>query len=883
MRRIIQRLLNVIRSRRGDEELTREVTSHLALIEDEHRRRGLTPDEARLAARRAMGSVALVHDAHRDARSFRWMDDLRRDIRHAARRLRKAPGFAATAILTLGLGIAVNNTFFTIVNAICLRGLPIEAPERVLVLGTRDPQGRNGNLSFAEFDALRSAQRSFTDVAAYINAPVTIADEGRAADRLMGAHISAGGLDLLGEVPILGRGFRPEDDRAGAPAVVLIGASVWKTRYAADPGIIGRTVAVNGTPVNVIGVMPDGFRFLQNTELWQPLGTMPGVSSQRRDLRTLFVFGRLAPRVSAEQAVAEVQAFGEVWSRDFPESNRTIRTRSVPINEALNGDITDRTWWAFITAGALVLLIACANVANLLLMRGAVRGREIAIRASIGATRGRLVRQLLIESALLAVLGAVVGVALSLMGLRVLSNMVPSGALQYWMTLTIDSRVLAMLVSVSVASVFIFGLAPALHLLRVDVNQIIKDAGRLGVAGVPARRWTTAFLAVEFALTLVLLAVNVGGIRQGWVDERAEFPLDSAPLLSMSVTLPGQSYSSPESRIAFYDTVAERFASVPGVTSVAIASALPRVSAPPMQLEIAGRESPGDIAFPTVVVVGAGDRYFETLGMPLVRGRLFTRIDGSPGQETAIVNQRLVDMFFGTRDPLGQLIRVARPGTTVSGPWVRIVGVAPTIRQRPGGISPDPVVYVPHRSSPSAAAMIMVRAAGEPAALAPAIREELRRLDPNLPLYRVMPLQQAMDESGWNGRMAEATAQTIALIALLMALVGLYAVTAHAVHWWRPELALRMALGAEPRRVAWIVLRRALTQLAIGLAVGVACTYAFDRAFTVAPDPADPVRLTDARALVSLMAVIALVAIAACGIPVRRAVRVDPVVALRAE
>ena len=333
--------------------------------------------------------------------------------------------------------------------------------------------------------------------------------------------------------------------------------------------------------------------------------------------------------------------------------------------------------------------------------------------------------------------------------------MIPTGALPYWMTLTIDGRVLAVLVLVCVVSVFVFGLAPALHLLRVDVNQIIKDSGRLGAGGVPARRWTTAFLAVEFALTLVLLAVVVGGVRQQWVNQRAEFQLDSAPLLSMWVTLPDQTYASPESRVAFYDAVAERFASLPGVESVAIASVLPRVSAPLMQLEIAGRESSADGALPTVVMVGTGDNYFETLGMPLVRGRRFTRIDGSPGQETAIVNQRLVDMFFGTRDPLGQLIRIARPGTAVSGPWARIVGVAPTVRQRPGGINPIRLsicrIGRPPQRRPRSWS---VRPESRPAWF-PSIREELRRLDPNLPLYRVMSLQQAMDESGWNGRMAE--------------------------------------------------------------------------------------------------------------------------------
>jgi putative ABC transport system permease protein len=880
MRRFIHRLLNVIRPRRGDEELTREVTSHLALIEDEYLRRGMTGDEARLAARRAIGSVALVQDLHRDARSFVWVDDVRRDIRHALRRLRQAPGFAAAAILTLGLGIAVNNTFFTLVNAICLRGIPIEAPERVLSVVTNDSQGRPGNLSYAEFDALRAAQRSFGGLAAFINAPVTLADQDRAADRVMGAHMSAGGFEQFGEVPILGRTFQAADDRPGSPAVVVLGGGVWRTRYGADPAIIGRTIVVNGTPSNVIGVMADGFRFPQNTEVWQPLGRMPGLSSQRREVRTFFVFGRLAPDASVDQARAEAEAFGDVWAREFPESNRGIRATTVSINERMNGRITERTWIAFITAGALVLLIACANVANLLLMRGAVRGREMAIRSSIGATRARLVRQLLIESTALAAIGALAGVGLSLMGLRLLSSMVPVEGLQYWMTFTMDGRVLAVLVAVTAGSVFAFGLAPALHLLRINVNQTIKDAGRIGISGVPARRWTTAFLAIEFALTLVLLALNVAGIRQQRANELSEFALDSSPLLSLWVTLPGEMYQTPDSRSAFYEQLVDRFGAVPGVSSVTVASVMPRIGGPAMQFEIAGHPRTTDGVAETVTVVNVADSYFETLNLPLVKGRPFTRPDGSPGQESVIVNQRFVDMFFGQRDPLGQLIRVARVGTPLSGPWARVIGVSPTLRQRVGGRDPDPVVHLPYRSAPLATAAVMVRTTGDPTALAPAIREELRRLDANLPIYRVMTLERAIEEAQWNGRMSNAVAMSIGTIALLMALVGLYAVTTHAVYGWRPEIGLRMALGSRPRGVAWIVLRRALSQLSVGLVVGLACTYAFDRIFTPADDP---IKLMDARALVPLMAAIAIVAVAACVMPVRSAMRVDPVVALRTE
>ena len=887
MTRFLRRLISLFAHRHAENELAREMSAHLALLEDEYRRRGMTPDEARLAARRAMGSVALAKDLHRDARSFAWVEDMRRDIRHAARQLRRAPGFTAIAVLTLGLGIGVNTVFFTIVNAICLRGLPTSSPERVMTIVSRDAQGRPaGGLSYAELDALRTTQKSFVGVAAYVSAPVAVADEEHATDRVMGAHISAAGFDLLGEVPIRGRGFQSVDDRPGAPPVVVIAASLWASRYGNDPDIIGRRLLVNGAPATVVGVMPDGFRFLQNTELWQPLETMPGVSLQRREVRPLFVFGRLAPGVSADQARAEMAASSALWAREFPGSNRGISARVIPINEQMSGNVTDPTWLSFITAGVLVLLVACANVANLLLMRGAVRGREIAIRSSIGATRGRLLRQLLMESTLLAVLGVGAGLIVSVTGLRWLSAMVPTGALQYWMTFTIDGRVLVVLTAVSVVSVLVFGLAPAVHLLRLDINQIIKDSGRTADADIPARRWTTAFLAVEFALTLVLLTLVVTGIRQTRATQRAEFPFVASPILSMWITVSGQSYATPESRQAFLDRMVASFGAVPGVSSVSIASALPRVGGPAMTLEIAGAPAPApESAIPTATVVNVGQEYFETLRAPLARGRAFTAIDGGAharGQPVAIVNQRLVDRFFGTRDPIGQLIRVTPPGTTVAGPWARIVGVSPTIRQMFSGANPDPVVYMPYRSS-SPSAAILVRGDGAPEALAPALRQALHRLDPNLPLYRVMPLQRAMDEAGWNGRMASVVAQSIAMIALFMALVGLYSVTSHAVLWWLPELGLRIALGASGWNVAWIVLRRVLTQLGIGLALGLLATLAFDRLFNTPVDQvAGSVRMDDGVMLVLIAIAILVVAVMACLVPIRRAARVDPIEALRA-
>jgi putative ABC transport system permease protein len=874
---MLLRLAAIFRHESADHELEREVGAHLALLEDEYRRRGLTPDAAKLAARRALGGVARARDLHRDSRSFAWLDDLQRDLRHAARTLRRTPGFTLIAVFALGLGIGVNTAFFTIVNAICLRGLPIDSPERVMYVSGRDAQDRPANLSYLEFDEIRSRTTAFEQVAAYTITVVVVADTGQPPARVSAAYLSAGAFELLGDRPAIGRGFRVEEDRPGSAPVVILGGDLWSSRYASDPGIVGQSITVNGVPSTVIGVMPRGFMFPGNADLWRPMANLPANVRDSRAERRLAVFARLAANATEEQARADTAAMGETWAREFPATNRDVRMRVVPINDQLNPSVAQRAWIAFITAGALVLLVACANVANLLLMRAATRGREIAIRTSMGATRARVVRQLLVESSTLAALAGMFGVFVAWIGLRALSAIIPPEAMPYWMAFTIDGRVLAVLIAVCVASVFVCGLPSALHVTKVDLRDSLTENGSTTTVARPTRRWIAALLAAEFAVTFVLVALAVMSARSTANTLRTEFQIDPTSLQTLWVTLPVESYTSSDARTAFFDRLGERIEASSAVASHALTSVLPYSGGQQQPVAVSG-QVPGD-ALPTAAVVAASEGYFSVLGIPLVRGRAFTALDGMPGREAAIVNQRFVRVVLGDQEPIGTRIRLGKGET----PWIEIVGVATTVRQQQIiGPEPDPVVFLPFRTASSATSIIVVRTKGDPTSVISRLRSEVARIDPNLPLYRVMSFEQAVRTALWNGRLSDTIIRSIAVVALVLAVIGLYAVTGHTVERWTRELGLRIALGAKSSQIGWLVLRRVLTQLTVGLVIGIGGAIAFDRTFNQSSRTGgEAIGMTDPGALALIIVSIVIVALVACLVPIRRATTLDPVETLR--
>jgi predicted permease len=814
------------------------------------------------------------------------------DLQFAVRLLIKDKWFTSIAAIALALGIGVNATVFTFVNAVLIRGLPFAESDRILALNSFDPvRSRDMGVSYLDFKDWRSATKTFTALAAYEGGTMNVSDEGRAPERFIGSYLSANAFSLLGRAPILGRDFRPEDDRPGAPAVVLLGNGVWQNRYGSDPGVIGRTIRVNDIPSVVIGVMPVSFKFPQNADLWQPLASVPNLETQKRNARPLDVFGRLAPGVSLDQARAEMIAIGQRLAQDYPDTNKDVQPKVQTFNQRVNGGPIRAVFLSLMGAVAFVLLIACANVANLLLARSAHRAREISVRVSLGASRWRIVRQLLVESIVLAIISGVLGLALSTIGINLFDAATQDVGKPYWIEFTMDGRVFAYLAAMSLGTGILFGLAPALHIAKTDVNEILKEGGRSGSAGIRARRWSGALVVAELALTLALLAGAGFMMRNFLTHYRMDLGIETSHLLTMSLALPERKYPSLEERLAFYERLEERLRGNARIQSVSIASNVPMQGGFARRLAVDGRPLADGEQPPMVTMLTIDSRYFETLGLNLLRGRAFTDADGAPGQESAIINARFAQMHFPNEDPIGRRIVLsidlaggaAPPGGIPLSVAATIVAVAPSVRQRNfEEAETDPVAYLPFRTDPRGFMMLLARSDGDPNTLTPILREEVRAIDPDLPLFGIRTMDQNLAQQRWPFRVFGTMFAIFAGIALMLSAVGLYAVTAYSVTQRTSEVGVRMALGAQSNQVMALFLRRALVQLGIGLSLGVAGALGVGKIFESA-DLLIQTSAQDPLTIGSIAALLAVVSLAACIWPARRATELDPLVALRHE
>ncbi|MPY89511.1 MAG: FtsX-like permease family protein [Luteitalea sp.] len=574
MRRFMRRVWYTLRHRQLEADLAEEMNVHREMKQREIEKDGLEPTEAAVVARRALGHVLLARNEARDVWIGPWLQSISQDLRFTCRLLVRDRWFTLATVLVLALGIGMNNTVFTIMHTVLIRSLPFEHPDRIVSLETREARQQPmrgpqdyGELSLPEYEDWREGARAFDGIAAYHDVTMNLGDGEHAPERFRGAYISSNAFSLIGQRPVVGRDFGPEDDGPGAPAVVILGHSVWTRRYAADRAVIGRTIRVNSVPSTVIGVMSPGFRFPLAADVWQPLALMPGRTTQTRVARILSAFGRLADGVSPEAARADLALIATRLSRDYPDTNENIQPAVMPYDERHIAPQVKLVFVALMGAVGFVLLIACANVANLLLARSATRAREMAIRVSLGATRWRTVRQLLVESVVLALLAGLIGFGLSVLGLRLFNIALPQTDKPYWLEFTMDGSVFAFLAVVCLGTSVLFGLAPALHVARTNVNEVLKEGGRGGSGGLRARRWTSTLIIGELALTLVLLS-GAGFMMHSFLDlYRADLGIDTSRLAMMSLDLPDQKYGTPEQRAAFYQRLDERLGAVQAIAS----------------------------------------------------------------------------------------------------------------------------------------------------------------------------------------------------------------------------------------------------------------------------------------------------------------------------
>jgi putative ABC transport system permease protein len=876
MRTLLSRIGELLFRRSREERLSDEIAHHLEMMVEDLKRGGMSDADARLTARKHFGGVDQLRMRHRDQRGMPVIETLLQDIRFAFRVLMRDRGFALTAIVVLGIGLGVNNMFFTLVYAHKFRGMPIERADRVLFISTFDDRVSNRLISLPEFEELRQAQTSFTALGAYTNGVATIGDRNRTPDRFDATYITAGTFELLGVAPSLGRLPTATDDRPGSPAVALLGAEAWRGRYANDPQILGRTVLINGAPVTVIGIVPDRSGFPSTANVWMPLGQWPDWK-EIRSVRSLSVVGRLRDDVTIDGARSEVETIFGRFEAASPDTNRNLRARVVTLNERLLGTLEG--WWQFIIAGVIVILVACANVANLMMARALNRAPEIAIRTSLGASRARVIVQLLIEATVIAGGGALIGALVSLVGVRAIDAGIPDGILPYWLGYTMDGAVFAALVGLALVTVIVFGLVPALHASRTDVNRTLKNAGRNATLTPGMRIWTGGFLTVQLALAMILFAQVVVASYIANQDIPTDVNINTTDIVTGSITLPAASYPTADRRRQFFARLEERLRARSEIVASSRATLLPGDQSGPRRLQVRGQEQPQGGTTPTVLTIETAPGYLDTLGLGVRRGRDFTPLDGIGGSAVALVNERFAEVFLGGADPMNTQVAVspANQPPPTQPQWLTVIGVVPTIRQLSSGAQ-SPVLYIPIAASAPPTSALMVRHHVDPDAAAAVLRAEAHAIDPDVPLYRVRTLKQAVRDAQWNRHTSAVLADTVTFMSVLLAIVGLYAVTAQRVTLKTREIGLRMALGARSLQVAAVIIGGLRVPLLLGFLLGTAGSMAWDGAYS---SGVAGVYTSAPPTLLKVAAFLTLFVLVSCAIPLWRAARTNPMSALR--
>jgi predicted permease len=886
-RKLRLRLRSIVRRKRVEQELNEELCCHLDKLEEENRAKGMTPDEARFAALRELGGVEQIKEECRDMRRVNFTDDLWKDLGFGLRQLRRNPGFTVVAVITLALGIGANTAIFSVVNGVLLRPLPYHDARRLVTVWEANP--KQGYLqqaaSPADFMDWKTQNQVFTGVAAFVNWGANLSG-GERPERVNATLVSVGLFGVLGVKPLLGRTFVPKDQQLVPGQVAVLSYSLWRRRFGADRGLVGRTVNISGRAITVVGVMPPGFRFPGELQadggylnrpaaLWFPLSRPPG-EWKLRDFHYLQVIARLKAGVNLAQATAEMTALQRRIMEQHGGVDLGSATTLIPLHQAAVGKVW-KVLLVLLGTVLFVLLIACVNVANLVLARASARSREFALRAALGAGRRRLVRQLLTESLLLSGLGGALGLVLAELGVQALLVLGPAD-LPRLNEIHIDSWVLSFTILVSVVTGLLFGLVPAFKASALDLNQPLKEGGWSTGESIRRNRLRRALLVTEVALAMVLL-VGAGLMIQSLARlEEVNPGFDPEHLLTLQMTLAGPKYPKEQQQAAFFHQVLARIRTLPAVTASAATTALPLTGENDgYSVDIEGRPTRPNSHMLTADYAAVTPDYFRTLGIPLLRGRTFTERDNENAPPVVIVNQAFVRRYFPNENPIGKRIHVGNdkhPG------YSEIVGIVGDIRHNGLNTEVNPTMYECYLQSPTPWMDVAVRTASDPMRIATAVRHEIAAVDKDEPISKLRTMNQVMTGSVAQPRFRTLLLTLFAFLALVLAAVGLYGMMSYTVAQQTHEMGIRLALGATPSNLLMLSLGQGMLLTFVGIGIGLIFALGLTHVLSsvlygVRPD--DPVTF----AAVSLLFV--AVTLLASYIPARRATKVDPMEALRYE
>jgi putative ABC transport system permease protein len=863
-----------------DREFQHELDTHLELATQENISRGMTPEEAARAARIRLGGSTQLKETNRELRGLPFIETALQDLRFAFRMLRKNPGFSAIAILTLALGIGANTAIFSVVYAVLLKPLPYAGSDQLFTVFQQDvknPKNVNG-FSFLNLRDLREQSEIFSDLSGVQAHQLTLTGRGEAFN-IDTSVVTPDLFTTFRVQPILGRMFIADDGKPGAAPVVVLSETLWRGSFAADPAIIGTSISLDKRAFTVIGVAPAAFRFPQlqkSRQIWVPIVNDPLFGSwlERRGGHWLTLTGRVKPGVNPAQAEAQFDAIAARLAKDYPEYNDGWTIRMIPLRDFLVGEVKTPLL-VLLGAVGLVLLIACANIANLLLARATSRSREIAVRATLGAGRSRLVRQLLSETLVLSVIGGLAGVALAYYGIRVLATFLPPELTRIH-SINIDYAVLGFALALSIFASCAVGLVPAFLVARSDLQSTLREGGRSGESSA-SRRARNILASAEIALALVLL-VAAGLLLRSFSKLTEVSPgFQVEHVVKAEVSLPRAQYSTPQQWFAFSDSLLTRLQSEPGMEESALAIPLPITDGfVNIAFDIENRPAPSAAAARIADYVAVTPTYFHVMNIPLIAGRTFEPRDNMSAPPVAVVTQSFVRAYFPSENPIGQRITFGFPPDP--GISREIIGIVGDVHDVSLGKDPGPMMYAAYAQSPFPGACIAVQSTLAPGAVISSIRDSVAALDKDLPVTDIATMTEVLHDSTAQPRFRTTLIAIFAAIALILAATGIFGVISYSVQCRTNEIGIRVALGASAVSILNMVLSETLILAAIGLAVGLPVALASSHVlghllFGVSP--------TDPTTLIVVSLTLALVAAAAGYVPARRATQVDPLIALR--